>query len=230
MQLTDFKEHPTGITTNLKCTGPAGLNAAPAALTVSCPVTTPTASAQNNESISVIDHAVTTGSAKLEAAGPTNQLITVSSGGSANCYWLPWGSGKVYSGVLGASHEYFFTYTINGCGVIIGGTVAAPFVAHANLESGRLAAPDTTGKTMQETIVMMAENTKNQGQVYEHFYGNLAAHFIEQGKLSGFRVTIITPQEYLIEAGAGFGVIFGIRKGGSWEFYGNWAKKTKRIW
>lgn len=230
MPIADFATNPTGICTNLKCTGPNGFNPAPAALTVSCPVTSPTASAQNDEKISVIDHAITSGEASLGVPGPTNRLITVTAAGTANCYWLPWGSGKVYSGQLGASHDFFFTYTINGCGIIIGGTTAAPFVAHANLESKRLAAPDTTGKSMPEIISMMAETTKNQGQVYEHFYGNLAAKLIEQGKLNGPKVTVITPQEYLVEAGASFGVIFGIRRGGNWEFYGNWARKTKRVW
>jgi hypothetical protein len=46
--------------------------------------------------------------------------------------------------------------------------------------------------------------------------------------MSGVRREVVTPQQYLIDAGAGFGAFFGINKGGAWEFYGNWPSRPRR--
>jgi hypothetical protein len=75
------------------------------------------------------------------------------------------------------------------------------------------------------------EVAKDHALTYEQFYGNLAAKLIEQESLSGSQVEVVTPDQYLIRAKAGFGVVFGVKGPSSmWTFYGNWGGQTKQIW
>jgi hypothetical protein len=227
MDLDDLKNNPTLIQTNLKIRGPKG--AAPTTtLTINSTVVTKTTNNTYAETIGVIPGAVVAAKATVGGVQGDGQWIEVAAVGDANCYWLPWGEGKVYMGSLGSAHEYFFTYAINGCGVIIGGATGAPVVAHANLDCKRL--NDAASVLMKSGPSAGPAVAKEQALIYEQFYGNLAAKLIQDAVLSPTRLEVVTPQQYLIDAKASFGAVFGIRKSGGWEFYGNWAKKTTKIW
>jgi hypothetical protein len=229
--LTDLKSNPLLISKNLKIKGPNGLKGT-ATVTVSTPVITPKSTDFFQETVTLVRDAVVEANASM--TDPRGELIEVSSTGAANCYWLPWASGKVYVGQVGNMHDYFFTYTINGCGVIIGGTEANPIVGHANLDSKRLdAAAEKASKLAKDPTKYAAaaqDAAKEQALIYDHFYGNLAAQLIHDEMMSGARLEVVTPQQYLIDAGAGWGAVFGIQAGGRWTFYGNWANKTRKIW
>jgi hypothetical protein len=177
----------------------------------------------------MIDNAVVPGKADVSDATNDIKRVTVTAGDDNNCYWLPWGEGYLYWGQLGDAYNYFFTYTINGCGVVIGGERDAPVVFHANLDCDRLnqvaiaaskLPPSESGKFA----------AKEQSIIYDQFYGNLAAKLIDRDDVAAGHVEVITPNRYLILAGAGYGAVFGIRKEAGWEFYGNWAKSTARVW
>ena len=230
MKLEDLKNAPTLIATNLQITGPAAPPTAPGGIDVATRVVTPTSDTVYSETIAQGQHAVISATASVGGLLGKTQKIEVAAGGAANCYWLPWGPGKVFMGQLGNAHEYFFTYTINGCGVIIGGTEAQPLVAHANLASDRLL--DAAVEASKLGKAGAAGLAKEQALIYEQFYGSLAAKLIQTNQMSGARLEVVTPQQYLIDAGAGFGAVFGVNrnKGGAWEFYGNWANQTRKIW
>jgi hypothetical protein len=229
MQLEDFKNTPTLIQTNLQITGPKA-PATTGTIQVQTRVVSKTSDQTYTESIAQCQNAVSAGTASIGGLQGKTQRVEVAEGGTANCYWLPWGSGKVFMGQLANAYEYFFTYTINGCGVMIGGTPAQPLVVHANLESDRL--DQAVADAMKLGPKAGAAAAREQGLIYDQFYGNLAAKLIDMGQMSGARLEIVTPQQYLIDAGAGFGAVFGVNKnkGGAWEFYGNWANKTRKIW
>lgn len=227
MTLDDLKDKPTLQAVNFKIKGPAGL-APNSTLTIKSTVVTPKSTDVHNETIGIIPNAVTSACAAIGTLQGDAQWINVTSTGTANCYWLPWGEGKVYVGELGLDHTFFFTYTINGCGVIIGGSSAMPVIAHANLDCKRL--NDAVTNSLKSGASAGAVAAKEQALIYDQFYGNLAAKLIQDGRLSGVRLEVVTPQQYLIDAKAGFGAVFGINKSGAWEFYGNWAKQTTKIW
>lgn len=227
MELDDLKNHPTLVYVNLKIKGPAGL-APNSTLNIKSTVVTPKSTEVYNETIGMMPNAVTSACAAMGSLQGDTQWINVTATGNANSYWLPWGEGKVYLGQLGLDHEFFFTYTINGCGVIIGGTTAQPVVAHANLDSKRL--DDAVANAVKHGASAGAIAAKDQAIIYDQFYGNLAAKLIEDNRVSGARLEVVTPQQYLVNAKAGYGAVFGINKSGAWEFYGNWAKQTKKIW
>jgi hypothetical protein len=223
MKLDDLKSNPTQIRVDLKISGPISSVSDSETIHVKSRVVSKDSDVVHTDSIKTFANAVMSATAAMGALQGTTQRIEVAAGGkdSPNCYWLPWGTGKLYMGQLGGAHDYFFTYTINGCGVLIGGTDTQPQVAHANLSSKRL---DCTGVPPEEIA-------KKQALVYEQFYGNLAATLIGTNKLNGHRIEVVTPDQYLIRAGAGFGVIFGVKGiGDAWMFYGNWGRQTKRIW
>lgn len=238
MELDDLKNAPTAIRTNLQITGPAGTLADPVTLSVQSRVVTPTSDSTHTETIKSFDNAVVRARASIGGLQGTTQKIVVSSDGLANCYWLPWGEGRVYRGQLGRDHEFFFTYTINGCGVIISGTDTQPEVAHANLDSARLTAAAVEGARRLDGKSSAAlrkqvgkEVARNQALTYEQFYGSLAAKLIDDGEVTGPRVEVVTPDQYLIRADAGFGAIFGVQGvGGKWTFYGNWGGQTRQVW
>ena len=229
MELPDLKDHPTLIVSNLQITGPKA-PATTGTIQVQSRVVSTTSDRTYTEGIAQCQNAVVAATAAVGGLQGKTQKIEVAAGGAANCYWLPWGSGKIFMGQLANDHEYFFTYTINGCGFIIGGTPAQPLVAHANLESDRLTQAVTDAMRLGPRAGATA--AKEQALIYEQFYGNLAAKLIEMNQMSGARLEVVTPQQYLIDAGAGFGAVFGINKDkrGAWEFYGNWANQTKKIW
>jgi hypothetical protein len=49
-----------------------------------------------------------------------------------NAYFLAWGSGKTYEGLLGTNADYFFTPTVNGCSFAASSNAMNPRVAHSN--------------------------------------------------------------------------------------------------
>ena len=238
MTLDDLKTDPTSIRSNLQITGPKGATAAPTTIVVGSRVVSPGSDKFYSESIKGFNNAVVTGHARIGGLQGTTQKIEVGTTGGDNCYWLPWGEGQVHMGQLGRDHDYFFTYTINGCGFMIGGTATQPQVAHANLDSDRLTAAAVEGNkklgpkpTPGAMTQVFRDVAKQQSLTYEQFYGNLAAKLIDDGQLSGRRVEVVTPDQYLIRAEAGFGAVFGIKGiGGAWTFYGNWGGQTKQIW
>jgi len=231
MKLDDLKNKPTLINKNLRISGPPGANPGTGGITVQTRVVSPNSDVVHSETIKQIPNAVVPACATIGAATGHEQPILVSGTGEPNCYWLPWAEGRVYLGQLGNKYEYFFTPRMNGCGVIIGGTAAQPFVAHANLESDRL--NDALARVIGLGLGKEAEEEATAAEhalIYEQFYGNLAAKLIQNGLLSGARLKVLTPQEYLIDAKAGFAAVFGINKGGAWKFYGNWGRRTRLIW
>ncbi len=228
MELNDLKTKPTLVWVNLKIRGPAGL-APNSTLSIQSKVVTKESTNVYNETIGLIPNAVISACAAVGGLQGDTQWIEVTTAGKVNCYWLPWGEGKIYMGQLGPDHEFFFTYTINGCGVIIGGTQAQPVVGHANLACQRLDDAVTDALKLGPAAAGAAA-AKAQAIIYDQFYGNLAAKLIQDDRLSGARLEMVTPQQYLVDAKAGFGAVFGVNKGGAWEFYGNWAKQTTKIW
>jgi len=227
MKLEDLKNNPLLISVNLKIQGPAGLQPT-STLSINSTMISPESTKTYAETIDMMPNAVVAGRAELGALQGDAQFIQVSASGTANCYWLPWGNGKVYLGQLGTAYDYFFTYTINGCGVLIGGTQAQPIVVHANLNCKRL--NDAVEEAMKQGGNIGENIAHAQAIIYDQFYGNLAARLIQDNRLSGARLEVVTPQQYLVDAKAGFGAVFGINNAGSWEFYGNWAKHTTKIW
>lgn len=235
MNLTDLKNDPTNVRVSLQIRGMSGAAGVGETLNVDTRVVTPTTDTVERETIKFFSNAVAQGTLSVDGAQGTTQPLSVTAGGTANCYWLPWGSGKVYCGNLGNAHDYFCTWTINGCGVIIGGTAAAPFVAHANLESARLTAATDVAIAALNTPAFPAAMKKAgraQALTYEKFYGSLAKVLIDDKGLPSDRpITILTPDTYLIRAGAGFGAVFGVKSAThNWTFYGNWGGKTQQIW
>jgi hypothetical protein len=240
MKLEDFKSNPTGIRSNLQITGPNSSVSDSETISVESRVVSHDSDVVHTETIKAFSNSVISASAAIGSLQGTTQKIVVSSGGmeGRNCYWLPWGDGKIYIGQLGREHEYFFTYTINGCGFIIGGTHTQPRVAHANLNSKRLNSSADLGakklgpkSTLEERTKVYRAVAEEQALTYEQFYGNLAAKLIDTNKLNGPRIEVVTPDQYLIRADAGFGAIFGVKGvGDAWAFYGNWGTVTKQIW
>jgi hypothetical protein len=210
MSLVIFNS-PESIQTNLSTTGPVGANAFDKTITVK-----QGPAGLTSDTITLHKKAIVTATADVDSPLGSNQRINVAAG-DGNCYWLPWGPGKCYIGNLPSGKKYFFTYKINGCGVIIGGTKAQPIVAHANMVSNRLVTTNDNDET-----------TRIQTAVYESFYMGLAAQLQMTGELTGSQVTVYTPREYL--SGAGFGAVFGICPAGEWTFYGNSGGKTTKIW
>jgi len=240
MKLDDLKTKPTEIRDNLQITGPGGANAGAVKVTVDTRVVSPTSDVVHSETIDAYGNAVVSAYAKIGGLQGKTQKIEVTEAPTEakNCYWLPWGEGKVYMGQLGLDHEYFFTYTINGCGLFIGGTANQPQVMHANLNSDRLIASAVQGNlrlgqkpTPLDIQRVSREVAKEQSITYEQFYGNLAAKLIQTDQLSGPRVEVVTPDQYLIRAQSGFGAVFGVKGiGNTWTFYGNWGAETRQIW
>ncbi|MEL7470365.1 MAG: hypothetical protein AAFN27_18065 [Pseudomonadota bacterium] len=248
MRLSDFKTKPTRIRSDLQITGPNGATTGDVEMSIDSTVITPTKSKTYTDKIKCYTNAVTTAVAEIGGLQGKTQKITVKTAGTKNCYWLPWGEGKVYIGALGGDHDYFFTYTINGCGVFFGGTANAPIVAHANMKSDRL---DTIAMKGGDRVAERMKELEEQGvkfkpelvtdinkQVasdqsiaYDQFYGNLGAALIDDDQLSGAKIEVVTPEQYLIRANAGFGAVFGVKdKNNAWSFYGNWGGQTKQIW
>jgi hypothetical protein len=238
MELEDLKANQSLIRCNLQITGPIGSTADATPITVESRVVTRHSDVVHSEPIKAYGNAVVNAHAKIGGLQGTTQRIEVATTGAPNCYWLPWGTGKVYMGQLGGNHDYFFTYTINGCGFMIGGTDTQPVVAHANLDSARLETAVMDGlkklgnkPTQAVRAFINREVAKDQALTYEQFYGNLAAKLIDDGILTGPRVEVVTPDQYLIRAGAGFGAVFGVKgPSGNWSFYGNWGGQTQKIW
>lgn len=243
MKLTDLSDNPASIRNNLQITGPGGATTGEEVVSVDSVVVTPDASTTHTETIKLYKNAVAAANVSVGGLQGTTQKIEVKTVGPKNCYWLPWGSGKTYIGTLGGLYDYFFTYTINGCGVFIGGTANAPIVAHANLESDRLQVPvsDAMGKlagvtgrdagAVAQRAAIMRQVGKAQAITYDQFYGNLGAALIDDEQLGGAKIEVVTPDQYLIRAEAGFGAVFGVKDdANAWKFYGNWGGSTRQIW
>lgn len=70
-------------------------------------------------------------------ASETGHQITVNGlrGTGGNAYLLPWAPDTMCIGEVQQAHDLFFTYRLNGCGIIVSGGRSNPTVVHANTKS-----------------------------------------------------------------------------------------------
>lgn len=216
--LASFSASPTQIAREIRATGPAGTGNAPGNI----PITSMSSGAVRNETIMlVVMPSVVNGSAAVaDNADYVGVTVTAAPAGG-DCLWLPWGSGKAYLTQLNSSQDLFFTWTLNGCGILISGPRTGPTVVHANADIDRLA----------QAVVMNdpVGTAKRQSEIYGHFYKHLLATLVSKGHMPKDNSGMLLPETYL-GADSGRGAVFGVRTGSNWTFYWNARKRTKQLW
>ena len=119
--------------------------------------------------------------------------VTTKNTNAIRAYFLPWGSGRTFSGRLGANADFFFTPTLNGCTFVHTGNVAAPSVGHANFIDPHttLADQNAVDADLLQTFGAMPANTLIKTDYKRQPVG-----------MEDYRATVI-----------------GIRSGTIWRFY-----------
>lgn len=137
--------------------------------------------------------------------GETALQINVDSaaGDSGNAYLLPWASNKMCVGELGQEHDLFFTYRLNGCGIIISGGLCNPTVVHANTKSNS---------------IPVTNNVNQMAQAYRTIYVAMAQRLEGMGIGDAANRIVFAPGD---QGYTGFAGVWGARTGGRWTFYAN---------
>ncbi len=142
-------------------------------------------------------------------APPSWSIQGVVGGIGANAYLLPWGPNRICYTKIQQAHNIFLTHAMNGCGVIIGGDRASPTIVHAN-------AYDTDGLDDLEG--------EAKAKRRRDLYGGFIGHLQSVGILDDGEVATWYPGSDYIGAKSG---VFGVRKSGTWIFYGHANKGNK---
>ena len=221
MDLETFKCNPKSIKQPIAIQGIAAGNNSPGNETIAV-----SAGGGKTESIQLVQ---CTASSIIKTASATegvDRKVSVtfqsasSSGSTASqCYALPWKSGMAFLTRLDSACEYFFTPGLNGCAVLIDGEAASPTVIHANADSPRL--------SVEGSFEQVAEM---QTAVYSQFYGSFAAALIDQNYISGNKLQILKPDDYLKTGVSSYAAVFGVKASASWTFYYNCQNSTKQLW
>jgi hypothetical protein len=148
--------------------------------------------------------------------------------GAENAYVLPWEVGKAARTKLGQAHTAFFTPQLNGCGVMISGSLTEPVVVHANTQADIV---------YQGAVVGPGEMDWIKGYklpIWSDLYRVLAMKLTAKALIPKENLRLFLPDEYLLE-GPGGVAVFGIREGSQWAFYAahmttSGKSKTKKIW
>ena len=222
MDLETLKSNPKSIKQPIAIRGLVGGNNSPGNKTIAV-----SAGGGGTESIQLVEYDASTIIQTASVAEGVDRKVNVTiqsgSGGggtSANqCYALPWSSGMAYMTRLNSACEYFFTPCLNGCAVLIDGEAASPTVVHVNADSPRLA---VDGSFEQVAEIQTA--------VYSQFYGSFAAALIDRDYISGNKLEILKPDDYLKIGVSSFAAVFGVKASASWTFYYNCRNLTKELW
>jgi hypothetical protein len=155
---------------------------------------------------------------------------------TVKAYYLNWKGDTGYWMKLdgGPTARFFFTARMNGCGVLIYGTPAAPTVVHANIKMANLLAnPDF------DNVQAVATFEEKKKAIYRNYYLNVAAGLSDTAIFqasslsamgldsSGASSSTFDPSLYYKYNGS-FAHCFGIRDtvSGNWSFYYHMTKQT----
>jgi hypothetical protein len=125
--------------------------------------------------------------------------------------------------------EAFFTYVIDGCSIIIEGSLTQPTVYHANNSNSSpsqraLVALDLTRKWKSTNLPKLSQNYLERSPRNTVRFKGIALHATEY--LSDEQVYLQKFQDDFVLVKV-YGLVFGVCKNGLWEFY--LQKNLKRI-
>lgn len=137
--------------------------------------------------------------------GETGQQVNVdcTRGTGGNAFLLPWAANTMCVCEVQQAHDVFFTYRLNGCGIIISGGRSNPTVVHGNTKSDSI--PVTT-----DVGVM--------GAAYRGIYVGMAQALEAMGIGDAANRTVFAPGDH---GYIGFAGVWGVKTGGKWDFYAN---------
>jgi hypothetical protein len=151
-------------------------------------------------------------------ASETGHQITVNGarGTGGNAYLLPWAPDTMCVGEVQQAHDLFFTYRLNGCGIIVSGGRSNPTVVHANTKSD---------------AIPVTHDMQAMTAAYRTIYQGMAAHLATLGIVDPPSSRLFVPGDH---GYVGLAAVFGARSGGKWTFYatigGTGAAATVQIW
>jgi hypothetical protein len=112
-------------------------------------------------------------------------------------YYLAWQNNASHSITLGGDADYLFTATLQGCGLVVGGSKAAPTVVHMNYYSGGVDLARTDTVLARTAGVLLGTGT------------------------STFTIpaTTLNPRQYRAGNTNTQITVIGFRRGGLWNFW-----------
>lgn len=194
-KLSDFGTNPTGLAKKLAITV-AGFNANNAPFNRQVVV--------GGDTYTIVDYGNgPEGTAAV--TGETGQQVNVdcNQGMGGNAYLLPWASNTMCVCEVQQKHDLFFTYRLNGCGIIISGGRSNPTVVHGNTKSDSI--PVTT-------------NVGVMSAAYRGIYVGMAQALEAIGIGDPGNRTVFAPGD---NGYIGFAGVWGVKTGGKWDFYAN---------
>ncbi len=129
--------------------------------------------------------------------------VTCARGMGGNAYLLPWASNTMCVCEVQQKHDLFFTYRLNGCGIIISGGRCNPTVVHGNTKS------DSIPVTLDAAVM---------GAAYRGIYVQMAQALEAIGIGDPTNRTVFAPGDH---GYVGFAGVWGVKSGGKWDFYAN---------
>ncbi|MEM8717101.1 MAG: hypothetical protein AAGE92_15235 [Cyanobacteria bacterium P01_G01_bin.4] len=154
---------------------------------------------------------------------PSECTVSVKSEGDDNAYVLPWKASSATITSLGGSHEVFVTSQLNGCAIFIGGDSGTPTVIHANAQP-----EDYTNAGEPESFDQIREFAVNTRLPrWDSYYGAVAQKLATTGHLPTTNAGTLLPGDYMKNGDA---AVFGVKDGGSWEFFVNSGNSTTKFW
>jgi len=169
--------------------------------------------------ITYIDCGATQIGVKETVLGPTCSVAADVSG--SQIWGLPWETSYAARTKLGGGGPaVFLTPSLNGCCVMIGGTVMEPVVVHANCQPTELLTP-------------VAGDEPTYFRLWSDVYVTVASQLVAKMYLPDTDLELLQPTDYML-AGVSEASVFGVRTGSRWAFYVvvNRAAggQTRKIW
>lgn len=172
----------------------------------------------NHTTITYVDCGTRVVTMNETVLGPTATMSQAT--GGTSMYGLPWEVGYAGRTALGAGQDIFVTPSLNGCGVLIGGTIAAPVVVHANCQPTALISPHQGDLSMYYRL-------------WSDVYVTVASQLVAGGLLPAANLEMLLPKDYMLP-GVSEASVFGVRTSGTWSFYVTLNKAmngtTRKIW
>ena len=125
--------------------------------------------------------------------------------GAKNAYLLPWADDTITISELGPKNGLFFTSKLNGCGILIGGGLCNPTVAHCNAKDA-IDPPTSLGPEGMAGPI---------GQ-YQEIYTEMGDRLAERGEIDGDNMTLFSPG---MHGYVGDAAVFGVQNATKWAFY-----------
>jgi hypothetical protein len=173
----------------------------------------------NHTTITYVDCG-TRGFAVTESVLGPNCTVSQAPSGAENTYGLPWETGYAARTSLAGAQTRFVTPCLNGCGVFISGTRAAPVVVHANCQATAL----LSGFTNQLGTYF---------RLWSDVYVTVASQLVAKRLIPDAGLAMFLPTDYMVE-GVSEATVFGVCEASNWSFYATLnraaAGQTRRIW